>query len=86
MESLERENRGRERVCREVEEEMRERKGHDYQKPRSQPVAAHHGPWPSPRANRGVCWSLIFLIFLGWHPTTIFLGVLAVVPTFYLYF
>jgi len=23
---------------------------------------------------RGVCWHLIFLVFLGWHPTVVFLG------------
>jgi len=47
-EGWERENGGRERVCREVEEEVRERKGHCGQKRR---------PWAVAEAttDRGVC-------------------------------
>ena len=87
MKSLERENGGRERVCREDEEEVTERKGHHGQKPRPRAVAAHRGPWHSPQANRGVCWSKIFLsFFLGWQPMAVFLGVLIVVSTFYSFF
>ena len=68
MERLETENGVRERVCREVEEEVRERKGHRGQKPGPRTVAAHHGSWPLPLANRDVYWSLFFFDFSGLAP------------------
>jgi len=63
MESLERENGGWERLCREVEEEVRESEGHCSQKLRPRAVVAHHGPWP--HCGGTDCGANILFIFFS---------------------
>ena len=53
------------------------------QKPRPRAVAVCHGPWGSPRSDRGVYRSFCFP---RWHPAAVVLGIWPWWLTFYSFF